>query len=343
MPLIILLFVVSNMEIFNVSIDEQQLDEILFIETIATVFNYIHFWGTSTDAWSCGTFSDKGGEQAQLLVLLGMLFFVFYDMYKKGRGKINLYKCVICIVVICSTFSWALTIVFFSAVLYCMLDDFDKKKDNTNGMISIICTVLCSALMMIQLMPDFIRDSLIKLLTDQSFLEYRFYKLMVYKYTFIDIPMDDNIFGIVGNGVGYYCSRAALICSGQYVDFYNKLFTPSISYNTNEYLMHYLSNAHAMGSSDYGSVLARPYSSILSLMGELGLSGVVIFLVWCHSVFKERRVVSKAIIIFWIGVCFFENYFEYSKVILCLLACLIITSKEISNDVANRDKGNCVF
>ena len=328
-PLIAFFVVISNIDKFGLIIDNEQFDEILYIELQATIFNYIFFYGTSTDAWSCGTFNDKGGEQAQLLVLMGLFFFVYFDRYRRTLKKKVLLKCMICLLIMCSTFSWTLTLVFvfcFTYWLFCgNLRNADSiSKYNKWVILAIMLTFIVG---MIQFMPDFIRDSIIKILTDSSFLEYRFYKALLYKITFIDIPMDDNVFLLFGNGLGYYCSRAALICSGQYVDFYNNYFIPSISQYTDEYLMNYLAKAHAMGSSDYGSVLARPYSSVLTIMGETGMLGIIFFLCWYATVVKKWNASNRVFLMFWLGVCFFENYFEYPKVLLCLLISCIATSR----------------
>ena len=89
--------------------------------------------------------------------------------------------------------------------------------------------------------------------------------------------------------LGNYNSRGALICTGQYVDLYNKFFEPSISEYTQEYIMDYLSFDYHGVTADHESVLARPYASLMALMGELGYLGIITFVLLIFFLCKKKN------------------------------------------------------
>lgn len=296
-PLIIFLILLSSLEHINIKVDERQLDEILFIESVATAFNFIKFRGVATDAWSCGTFDDRGGEQAQLFVIIALLFFVYFEKYKGTGNRRTLYKCVICFLIVVSTFSWFLLVAFGLTFIYCLYGPKTLGRMKTRKMqytkFAMIIIIPALVVILYYISPQFIKNSIGRLLSDFSYLKYRFYKAIVYKITFIDIPVKNIQFFFLGNGLGYYCSRAALICTGMYIGFYGRIFSPSISHYTNQYLMNNIIMAHDFPGSDYGSVLARPYSSILSIMGETGAIGVIMFLCWYITVVPRKKMKSR--------------------------------------------------
>ena len=225
-----------------------------------------------------------------------------------------------------STNCWTLSVFFALGIgLACLLSLTPKR------LIIVmfgICIGPLALYLVLKFAPGSISYPLKRILTDVSYFNYRFYKAVVYKITFFELPVKDILFGLFGNGVGYYASRAALICTGFYVDFYNNFFSPSISTYTRTYILDYLQYAAADGSSDFGSVLARPYSSMLSLIGECGYIGLIVFLLLLKGLMRNKGFGVKLLLCVWLSFCFVECYFEYAKVLAMLYFCLLLVCSE---------------
>ncbi len=298
------------------------INDVFIIELLATIFNFIAFFKSKGDDWSCGTFSRKGGAQAQLFIIAAFLLLFYIDSYKNKSGKReDLCKAIGAMIICISTNCWTLTLFLMVGVGMAYISNLTYKR-----MLAILIGICCIPLfgfILINYAPGSIATPLHRIITDSSYFEYRFHKAVVYKETFLVIPLQDLCFALIGNGIGNYNSRAALICTGYYVKFFNKLFSPSVSEYTEKYILDYVRYAALEGGSDYGSVLARPYSSILAIMGEYGYIGIFIFLVIVQKNLKTKKFETKLLIFVWLSFCLVENYFEYPKIIVLLYACLI--------------------
>lgn len=297
------------------------LDRILFIEVFATIINFITHYRIMVD-WSNGTFVGNG-EQAQFLVVIS--FFAIYYFYKFNndrKDKMSFFKLLICGCLIISTNSWLLLFLLFVGIGLTYLFSFNLKR--LVSVVSILILLPLFFTISVSLLPEDVVVPVKRIFTDENYLDYRFHKLTVYKETFFEIPSNDIKFLLIGNGLGNYNSRGALICTGYYVDFYNEVFEPSRSEYTDEYITDYLELAYKNIGTDYGSVLARPYSSWLALFGETGILGLIIFFVLIFSLLKKKSFSYKLLFAVWLCFCFAENYFEYPKVIIMLYTCTIL-------------------
>lgn len=301
------------------------IDKILFIETVATIINLgINIYNL-TDDWSSGTFGNTGGQQAQLFVIMAY-FIIYYWLYynKNIHNKMILARLIIAGIILISTNCWTLLAMFLFGLTLSYITTLNRKK--ITFLIALIILIPLLTPHLYSALPERITYVIKHMLVDPEYFDYRFHKAKVYEETFIEIPSKDPKFMLLGNGVGYYNSRGALICTGKYVGFYNKLFDPSISKYTNQYIYDYLELAYYRGNSDFGSVLARPYSSFLALMGECGYLGCILFgyLIW--EMLKRKSTGVKTLIITWLSFCLIENYFEYPKIILVLYVCILSIS-----------------
>ena len=303
------------------------IDDILVIELMAMVMNFIVYHSSISDDWSCGTFFRGGGPQAQLFVISAFMLVLYFTQYwKSKRNWKSLLKAIGALVILLSTNCWTLCVFFALGIGLAYLFSLTPKR--LFILLAGICCIPVVLYLVLNYAPGSVSAPLKSMLTDASYFRYRFYKAVVYKTTFVDIPSKDLLFGLVGNGVGYYNSRAALICTGHYVGFYNRLFIPSVSFYTENHILEYLQYAAMDGNSDYGSVLARPYSSILSLMGECGYMGMIIFALMFWAAMKNRRVEVKMLLCMWLCFCFVESYFEYTKILAMLYFCLVLVCSE---------------
>lgn len=322
LPFIIFLVMVNNPERYYAQSIAMCIDKIFAIEAIATVINFVLYRPQIWDDWSCGTFKRSGGQQAQLFVIAAYLcIYYYYQFLYNKRDKKNFIKSVIAFVMLLSTDCWMLLLLLVIGIGISYITTLNVKK--VVLIMAVIAILPGAAKVAYSVLPDRIMVTINKLITDDSYFKYRFHKAVVYKETFVDIPFQDIKFALLGKGVGYYNSRAALICTGQYVDFYSNYFEPSMSKYTRDYILDYVTLAHSNGGSDYGSVLARPYSSIMALMGECGYLGCILFALAMAALLKNKNLLIKCLIIIWLCFCMAESYFEYTKVLLMLYACLL--------------------
>ena len=321
------------MKAINIKNVEFAVDEILYIQVFATIINLFTRYGRVVEDWSYGTFCDVG-EQAQLFVVISLLsLFYLYRFLKDKKNRSALYKIIMCGVVMLTTNSWMLLGMFAVGMGLAYFFSLNPKR----FIIASICIILLPSILRVgfTFLPENVQSSVSMMLADTTYLEYRFHKLIVYGETYFEIPSKDALFAVLGNGLGNYNSRGALICTGAYTEFYRDLFEPSISEYTGEYIVDYLQQTRG----DYGSVLARPYASLMALMGEVGYLGVFFFMVAMVCLFKRKRMEIKMLIMVWLSFCFAESYFEYPKVIIVLYASIfLISAFEAENKLSDNKR-----
>ncbi|MEY8337952.1 hypothetical protein AALB16_07955 [Lachnospiraceae bacterium 62-35] len=320
LPLFIFLCLANDTK--NIQIQElnNYIDVVFFIETIATIINFVLYYRPGYDDWSRGTLASTGGQQSQLFVISSYLLIFYLSRYINRRERRFLFKAIVMSLIIFSTNCWTLLLMLLIGTGIGYLLTLSRKK----LLIFFIILIMSPAMIKIgySALPETVKVVGGRLLSDPAYFSYRLHKAEVYKETFVEIPNQDLKFFLLGNGMGYYNSRGALICTGKYTNFYNKLFQPSISQYTEDYILDYLTLAYNDGSSDFGSVLARPYSSILALMGEGGYIGCFLFLGLITLLLKRKPNGVIYLIIIWLFFCLVENYFEYTKVIIALYVCI---------------------
>lgn len=330
LPLFILIALLDKKDMFHSGELVYAVKRLMTVELIATIINFIKgiqngLMGVYSD-WSNGTFGD--GQTAQFCIFA--IFMAVLSFYWYKQGKCSLANTIVWSVIIISTNCWTITIftVAFAALLW--LPSLNKKH------IRIALIVLAVGVIAIVFskfyMPDIIWDQIYRMVTDASFRTYRFAKLQIYQDTFFTIPAKDVKFMLFGNGAGFYDSRAALTCTGHYVSSYLDFFTESMSDYTREYVYPQLTNAYYHGETDFGSVLYRPYSSIIAIMGETGLCGLAASGAVFYRIGKNKNKYSIVLLGILLGICFLENYLEYAKVVLLVFALLLIFE--------NNGKGN---
>lgn len=333
---------------------ELVIDKVLYIQIFATIINLFTRFRQTID-WSIGTFDEAGGEQAQLAVIMS-LFGVFY-LYKFRQNRENyfsLYKLIACVLIVFSTSSFLLVLMLAVGVCVTAISSLNKEKiawlnrktfakitaKTRRRAIAKRCGIIVLALLVVVgsvslafvVLPESVTGPVKLMFTDENYLDYRFHKIMVYNETFFEIPGKDLKFALIGNGLGNYNSRGALICTGQYVDLYNKFFEPSISEYTQEYVMDYLSFAYHGVTADHESVLARPYASLMALMGELGYLGIIVFILLVVFLCEKKCLEAKMLVFVWLSFCFAESYFEYPKVIIVLYSVMFLMEKPLTEN-----------
>ena len=303
---------------------QDSLFRLIRIEVIATAVNLIkRILGKNPgDDWSTGTFGNA--QQAQLFIIFALatiLLFRLYIFQKKSMKALG--QVIVCFLCALSTNCWTQLAVTIILILLTYISTLDKKI--------IIRIVLCiaSAIVFVSIFINYYSDSkygqqILRIMSDQSYRNYRVAKINTYKETFYEIPKRDLTFLLIGNGLGWYSSRGALTCTGAYIEGYNELFRVSMSDYTKEYIYPGLLRAYKQAHTDLGSVLARPYSTFVSVMGEIGIIGLSLLFILFSRIIRQFGMNARVLLMTWLASCFVENFLEYSKVILFLYICIYL-------------------
>ena len=299
------------------------------IELIATGVNFfLLLTGIKSKVdWSTGTLG--GRQQAQLFLIFALYFvIVLYDFIKHKTAGNGVTVLIVGLAMI-STECWtqlAMAIIFTAAAFALALHSSLRKK----AVLSAVCLVFCVLIFYSPLMHDMKAQQAVRILTEREYRNYRAGKINTYLDTFFNIPRSDTGFFLLGNGLGWYASRGALTCTGKYVSGFNRFFGVSMSEYTARYIYPGLLRAYENGSGDYGSVLARPYSAIIAIMGELGIIGILLFFLALAGIASRYGPAARMLLVIWLSSCFVENYLEYAKVLVILLVGICWASRVFS-------------
>ena len=147
-------------------------------------------------------------------------------------------------------------------------------------------------------------------------------KISDFKNVFFN-PNNSIGFELFGAGIGQYASRAALTCTGLYIDHYNLIFPPSMS----EYTQKYIYNKMVYVYENRLGIVDTPFSQYISIKGELGCIGLVLLIIYFARLIKNNRRSARIFIIFVILSCFTENYLEFGKIAILLYMIQLMFAK----------------
>ena len=310
---------------------EHAFDRVIRIEIIATIVNILMLLVGKKygDDWSTGTFGI--GQQSQIFLLFAMYLIVMIAYYKVTKRKKYLAYGICAVLCLLSTRCWAQLGLYVVFVFIGYVTTVDRRIVK-RILISIFLGIVLIASVGKTIYRSSIGQQVVRIIYEQDYRSYRAGKVTAYVNTFITIPRKDIFYFLFGNGIGWYASRGALTCSGAYVSVYNSYFHESMSAYTKEYIYPGLLRAYNNGSSDYGSIVARPYSTIISIMGEVGMVGLVTFFCIFIKISKKYGRYARLVLMAWLSSCFAENYLEYSKIIIVLLFCLCLVNMLADNN-----------
>lgn len=146
--------------------------------------------------------------------------------------------------------------------------------------------------------------------TEQGVAELGFKGQFIYTF-FTDFAKDTFQYLTIGNGAGTYSSRAALFLTGEYVNFIKfENISSQMLHNTYP-LWVAMKNAPPWLSGAFNF----PYSSVFSLISELGTLFALAFFVLFYRSLTIFNAVSfekrLCLFVFLILIGFVDNYFEY--------------------------------
>lgn len=273
--------------------------------------------GGNANDWLTGTFGYHQGNIFLYYMIFSLL--VLKKSYDKTKSKSDIIYIIMIILLSVLTNSIALILLFMFSYFTIVFINSNIKKKIMN-----LIVFICVLIVFLLFTPPWIKGYIIKL-TDFEYFSKTVAKFQVYQDTFVNIPKEDIKFFIIGNGMGGYSSRAALTCTGRYVDFYNKFFEPSITQYTSDYIL----NRYIKYNLQQGQgTLYSPFSSILSVQGEYGIIGTILILILVYKMMRKSNMYSKIFILFFFLSCFIENYIEFEKV-MALMFMLYFLEKNV--------------
>lgn len=286
-------------------------NNIIIIETLTTVFRVILQFNivrvSLGSDWSTGTLGVSQGNILMFIFTFNTIRYI--EEYQKSKSKKLIILIILSVLVILSTASIANNLVLLIAIIIYTL--FNYKINMKTRIVYVMFTII-SIFVFYSISPEWVKGD-IKNLTDVNYIQTRIKKVNSYNEVFINIPKNNTGFLLFGNGAGYYSSRAALTCTGKYIEGYNKFFTSSISEYT------YTNVYRNIIAEEYNrGVEEAPYSTIISIMGEFGVIGLIAFFIFFLKVLKQVKQEKRLIIIFFIGMCFIDNWIEFAKVVFFL-------------------------
>lgn len=259
--------------------------------------------GTSGPDWVTGTL---GYVQQNVLMFIHVNFAIFLlnDYMRFGRRK-SLVFFLISLVILLSTGSITYTLVLLSAI--CFMEITNRNINLRYRIYLLILLLICMAVVFTVASTWVINDVLS--LTNKEYFEQRVTKIYAYQDVFINLPSDYNyLISIIGVGIGQYSSRAALTCSGTYIDSYSSFFPVSVTEYTQKYILNAPKRSNSIG------LASTPYSVIVSVQGELGLIGLLILAHFFVKLFhSSKSFYEKLIVLFFVGIMFVDNSIEFAK------------------------------
>ena len=267
--------------------------------------------------WSIGTMGVSQG--VQLFSLMIFTAVKLLSKYLKTKQYEYLIFFIIATLLSLSTVSLTNTAIFFvSIIAFFVVYKLNRKVKLM--MVGVIAVLMC----IFWFGSDpFVREQFTKIAFNSEFRVNRVKKLETYEDTYISLPKKDLKAGLIGVGAGNYSSRAALTASGYYTSWYNSSrFKTSI----NKYARKYI--RPRIFSNIGVSLLETPTSQYISIMGEYGYIGVAVFAAIAILVFIKSGDFNKLLILYFLMTCFFDNYFEYPKIMLTMYLCCFIIKKD---------------
>lgn len=279
------------------------------------------FYIIKYDDWCTGTYGVSQCAIVYMTMMIGCIVELMSLIQEKSkcvwRYLLLLSSAVVIIATQCVLTMFLAALFFFFGLI--------SKKDKWSLLFTVIgiIGIVVSYYGITKIFPDkqYYFDAVKQ---DQELSHMIFNKVNVYENTFLNFPSEDIKFALIGDGLGNYNSRAALTCSGYYVELYNRFFQPSVSERVQAYLQPQLKLAYEYGHMMFGSILYRPYSSLLAMMGECGYIGVILFFIIFGVFYKRGDRMMHSLLLAYLSTCLLENYLEYSKVIIILMVAMSV-------------------
>lgn len=300
---------------------------VLALSEISTLLS-----GVNANDWVTGTFGYHQGNIFLYFILFALL--ILKKDYDETKNTQNIIYIAIVTLLAIITNSVSLIIMFIFSYFLIM---FFKANTQEKHKVAIILGAVL--ILFLLLTPTWIKSYIIKLSNPAYFSE-NVVKVQVYEDTFIHLPSKDMKFAIIGNGIGQYSSRAALTCTGKYIDLYNKIFPTSVS----DYTAKYILKRYEYYNLELGhGTLYSPFSTILSMQGEYGIIGLILFICLILHLIHKQSPYTKIFVLFFFLSCFIENYLEFAKVMTMVFSIYFMNQSAHHKVQKKNSKKNLMF
>lgn len=298
---------INSEEIIQVIISSFK--EILIIQSVSILSKLIFDFGEVIKFrdldWVSGTFGKF--QQNILMNICVFMTIVFFVSYIKTKKKLFKIYSILSALIALSTGSIANTIILFFIVFFTFIV---SPKIKIKNKIWIVILLTIGIIFFIKINPEWVIKDIINF-QNKQYIEERVPKLKTYNDVFYDISKNNERLFWFGVGVGRFSSRAALTATGHYIEAYSKVFKPSVS----EYTYKYVYNKMLIFTN--GGVLTAPYSSIISIQGELGIIGLFSISIFLLRLLRKNTY-NNIIILYFFGILFIENNIEFVKIVVFL-------------------------
>lgn len=249
--------------------------------------------------WVTGSMGEY--QANTLMIVESFSLIVFAKELIQGHRE-NIKWCVMSLILVISTTSITYLMLFVCSVAVVFV--FSMQISLIKKLIMLLMGCL-AAICFVYISPTWITNEL-GLMTNATYAQHRIGKIQYYERTFIELPKKEGLpSALFGTGLGTYSSRAALTCSGGYIDSYDKFFIPYTSYERSRFV----------GDEDRRLGLASfPDSSIVAIQGELGYVGMAFLTIFLLCLgLRAKDPFSKIALLYLILLLFFDNVLEYAK------------------------------
>ncbi len=276
--------------------------QILVIEAAAIFIGLVRNVGALSmdNDWVTGTFGAFNGVQLFIsMLMLGVFFLMDYTVTHR---KTDLIYMVMSFAISIFSGTVALTILFAVAtIVYAVI--VSKGIKLKAGLFLII---ILGITFLFSTNESWVKRDVMQL-TDYNYLIKRVSKIQYYRSTFIEIPSQDAGFLIFGEGIGRYSSRAAMTMTGSYIGLVKSV--DMSDYTRRKILPLY------MDCVRYGNgTAAMPFSEVATIMGELGLAGLILVIICMIRLYARSGSFQKYLLIIVGMFMFYDNYLEFPRI-----------------------------
>lgn len=324
-PILIFPFVLYNVKmkllIANL-IKFTQIELLLFtIQYILLVFKYRNINPFVSDISAGDLLSGTSiGFSSLMAVTMSLICLFFMDLYLLTKNKIYLLYGTMCFLMMVLTGYMAGITLFFTSTLvfffFSLIFDFVKFKINKIKL-GIVFSVFISVIVIaIQMQSNFIYTTnvLVRIFSASPPL-----KIQSFIVTFSDFIKENPGAIISGIGGGNYCSRAAFITGGQYLQPSNPWYipiTPSKYYIRYMYpLFEKRLKFKTIGNVSSQSMINTPFSQYQTIFAEggvLSLIVLIILIILCFKIyFLNNRKLYAIAILYTFSLLIIDNWLEF--------------------------------
>jgi hypothetical protein len=169
------------------------------------------------------------------------------------------------------------------------------------------------------------------------------HKIVALYETIFNLSVDNPIVPILGLGLGRYSSYAAMILSGEMLRYQPWYIPISISAETDRFILPYWNKTLLESNVWAHGVANQPWFTYMSIYGELGVPGLMLFIVFFISILRRLKAIEKlegqpllrnvamalsVFTFFLLYLFFFDNWFEDARLMVPYFVILGITLRK---------------